>query len=279
MTGQPPRIPAPFSGAWYPRHRLAGAPITIATYHAVSSEQDPYTVRPDTFRHHLEVIADRYSVARLRDLPTMLSGPPPARRVVILTFDDAYADFREHALPALQALGLPATVFVPTGHIGGWNAWDAMAGLPRRRIMSAEALREAHATGFVDLGSHTVDHVRMGTQSDDDAWRQAGESRQTLEALLGVEVTLFAYPYGQLGDYNPRTERALRRAGYRVAVTSHWGTRVRRAELLRLKRVFFADRDRDRVVEAKIEGAYDWRGWKEKAAFMARRLGLRRAGG
>jgi hypothetical protein len=37
---------------------------------------------------------------------------------VLLTFDDAYRDFAEHAWPVLRSHGLPAVLFVPTAFPG-----------------------------------------------------------------------------------------------------------------------------------------------------------------
>jgi peptidoglycan/xylan/chitin deacetylase (PgdA/CDA1 family) len=50
-------------------------------------------------------------------------------RPVLITFDDAYTDFSDHALPVLQRYNLPATLFVPTAFPGSpqrpfW--WDQL---------------------------------------------------------------------------------------------------------------------------------------------------------
>jgi len=48
----------------------------------------------------------------------------PKDRAVLLTFDDAYLDFWEHAFPFLLEEGIPALVFVPAGLVGKFNKWD-----------------------------------------------------------------------------------------------------------------------------------------------------------
>ena len=45
--------------------------------------------------------------------------------MVGLTFDDGYADNVEEGLPLLRELGFTATCYVTSGHLGGFNAWDA----------------------------------------------------------------------------------------------------------------------------------------------------------
>jgi peptidoglycan/xylan/chitin deacetylase (PgdA/CDA1 family) len=47
--------------------------------------------------------------------------------MVALTFDDGYQDFIEHAMPELERLGIPATLFVATGVIGQSYWWDEIA--------------------------------------------------------------------------------------------------------------------------------------------------------
>src|SRR6266545_4103110 len=59
--------------------------------------------------------------------------PPKA---VLLTFDDGYADFPDHALPILQRWGFGAAVFVITKKIAVTNPWDGAL------LMSASQMRD-----------------------------------------------------------------------------------------------------------------------------------------
>ena len=56
----------------------------------------------------------------------LLSALPP--RAVLVTFDDAYADFAEHAWPVLRRLRIPVVLFVPTAFPGSGDAfwWDRL---------------------------------------------------------------------------------------------------------------------------------------------------------
>jgi len=249
---------------------MSRRPITIVMYHSVAAEVDRYTVSPGTFARQLRAIAERYEVIRLGDLDAVLAAPNGGRRVA-LTFDDALLDFHRHAFPVLEQLRLPSTVFVPTGHVGGHNAWDADVGGTRKDVMDVRHLRELAATGLVEFGSHTVDHVRMAAVPPDEMRRQARDSKAQLEEWLGAPVTMFAYPYGQLADFSHATTEVVADAGYRLAVTTHWGTRNAAHEALRLRRVYFNDADGARAVRRKVAGWYDWMGLKERLGYALRR--------
>ena len=83
---------------------------------------------------------------------------------------------------------------------------------------------------------------------------------------------MFAYPYGQLGDFSLVSERVLMDAGYRVAVTTHWGTRNTWRNRMRLRRISFQETDTIDRVRAKIDGWYEWIAVKERLGHLRRRL-------
>lgn len=246
--------------------------VTIVMYHSVSDTPGPYSIQPGAFRHQVEAIAQTFRVVPLGSLLGEATESGSAKRRVALTFDDAFADFGDTAFPILEELGLPSTVFVPTGFIGGYNAWDRdTPDWIRRPVMDANALRSLYETGLVEIGSHTVDHARMSALAADEMQRQAASSKATLEDLLGHEIVTFSYPYGQLRDFSDASSRVLADAGYRLAVTTHWGSRNSLHDLLTLKRVYFQESDGAVAVRRKIEGWYDWIGVKESAAATVRK--------
>lgn len=245
-----------------------GRPLTILEYHSVDPLPAPYAITPGTFERHLDLLQARYEIVRLRDVPNLLRAGIGARRVV-LTFDDAYLDFVHHVLPALFSRGIPATLFVPTAYIGDVNRWD-QGEAPVRKIMGISELRTALATGLIDIGSHTIDHVRMSALTEGGMRRQAEGSRGALERMLQAPVRTFAYPYGMLDDYSALTERVLLEAGYEVAVTSHWGTVNKPSHLLALRRIALHEGDSNEEIIEKVEGGYDWIAVKERVGYAMR---------
>lgn len=242
--------------------------ITILMYHSVSASPDRYSVSPDAFKRHMELLKANYAVVRLSDIRNHFSS---AGRKVIVTFDDAFCDFAEHARPILQRLSIPATVFVPTAHVGGSNRWDdKVSEVMQKGIMTEGDLRALSNDDMVEFGSHTADHPSMRGLTTAEMRRQAVESRRYLQELLGRPITMFSYPYGQRCDFSQRSEAVLVESGYELAVTTCWGTKNTAAELLRLRRISLDEEDDVRTVRAKIEGRYDWIGFKEWAAFTLR---------
>ena len=204
----------------------------------------------------------------LEDIRQHLNG---RGRKVILTFDDAFTDFADMVYPILRQHSVPATVFVPTGFMGGASTWDAhLPHVTAKPIMTADRVRDLAEDALVGIGSHTVDHLSMRGLTVDEMRQQAVASRRRLEELLHRPITMFSYPYGQRCDYSPRSEQILSESGYDVAVTTSWGTRNSAAHLLRLRRIWLRADDSPAMIRAKVEGRYDWIGLKEWTAFALR---------
>jgi peptidoglycan/xylan/chitin deacetylase (PgdA/CDA1 family) len=239
----------------------SGRPVTIVMYHSISPDGAPQRcpLSPQAFARQVSFIKSAYRVLRLRDIGEALSDHSDATRSVVITFDDGFQDFFTHAYPVLERHRVPSTVFVPVGFIGKWD------------VMGEKQIFELHRGGLVDFGSHGVDHRSFGKMAPREAKRQAVESRQVLGNLLGVPVTMFAYPFGEPEDHSARTRQILAESGYQLAVTGCWGTSNSLDRLLTLRRITFEEEDADDVLRAKIEGVFDWRAVRQQAGSLVRR--------
>ena len=87
---------------------------------AVAEGEEPgMYVTPDTFARHLEWIRECMPVVRLKDWCAQAGAKGSlAPKACAITFDDGWRDNLIHALPALQAQQMPATVFVVSGLTG-----------------------------------------------------------------------------------------------------------------------------------------------------------------
>lgn len=129
--------------------------LHVLTYHRVAEPgAAPHlhpgllSATPDQFARQMRDISRRHRVVSLDEvLESARSGRALPPRAVLITFDDAYADFLDHAWPVLQSEKLPAVLFVPTAFADEptrafW--WDRLYQALRetRDVAAFKALRE-----------------------------------------------------------------------------------------------------------------------------------------
>ena len=141
------------------------------------------------------------------------------QRVLHVTFDDAFTSVVE-ALPALERLGVPVTVFACSQYARDGRPFDVpelardAAALPAElATMDWGELRGLAERG-VEIGSHTRTHPHLTRLSDEELELELRESRDVIEAELGRPCPFFAYPYG---EEDARVRRAVQAAGYKAA--------------------------------------------------------------
>jgi peptidoglycan/xylan/chitin deacetylase (PgdA/CDA1 family) len=140
-----------------------------------------------------------------------------------------------------------------------------------RQILDAEALRDLD-TRVVEIGAHGLRHQRLAGLDADALRQETCVARTRLEEVCGREVTLFAYPYGQLDDVDAAAESAVRYAGFHAACSTHFGRGSSSEERFRLRRIGVATGESLREFALKLDGAYDWVAWKERVGRRARNL-------
>src|SRR5262245_43164463 len=93
--------------------------VPILTFHRVNDDNDPFLPALPTavFAERMAHIARYYRVHTVEDLAARLPEGRVPRNALAITFDDGFRDNLTHAAPILKRLGLPATVFLVTGHI------------------------------------------------------------------------------------------------------------------------------------------------------------------
>lgn len=112
--------------------------LRILAYHRIghpeaeSDRADPtlFSATPAQFAEQMQYLAEHYAVLSIDDLlAAQDTGQALPPRSVIITFDDGYRDFGEHAWPVLSRLGLPAVLFVPTAYLANGRGrfwWDEL---------------------------------------------------------------------------------------------------------------------------------------------------------
>jgi peptidoglycan/xylan/chitin deacetylase (PgdA/CDA1 family)/2-polyprenyl-3-methyl-5-hydroxy-6-metoxy-1,4-benzoquinol methylase len=174
--------------------------VPVLMYHRVATdgpiELARYRISPDAFREQmLWLRRNGYHTIDSDQFAWFVANKRPfVGRPVLITFDDGYEDFAEHAWPVLQANDLSAEVFVATDFVGRRAEWDASFGNPAPLLDAARIA--ALAAAGVAFGSHLASHPRSDELATWNLAEELTRSRAQLEQWLGRSITSLAAPFG-----------------------------------------------------------------------------------
>lgn len=236
--------------------------LPILMYHSIRDRLEgrgsyyETTTSPAVFARHMECLQRRgYETVDLGSSVSLLAGGADLSRRVVITFDDGYRDFYTHAYPILDRFAFSATLFVPTHRIGTERRC-----LDGKEYLTWAEVTELHAAG-IRIGSHTVTHPELKVLPAPEVDRELGKSKQIIEDRLGASVTSFAYPYAfpeRARSFVRQIGTMLAEHGYENGVTTIIGTASAGSDRYFLPRLPVNDWDDERLLAAKLEGAYDW---------------------
>lgn len=256
-------------------HRGAGqhGPVMLM-YHSVApgngTPEWPWAVSMQRFRKQLDFLAaEGWATPTMNELvaaPERWTG-----RTAVITFDDGYVD-NLAAWEELQHRGMRATWFMVSGSIGREPTWPT-DGRPSGRLLDVTELRAMQTTGM-EIGSHTVNHVRLTEVNDNQLRAELTDSKAVLEDALGSEVSSFAYPYG---IWDARSVNAVREAGYRAACTTRTGWALRDGDPCQLRRLSVFNSDTASSLARKLYFGSNDVSWRRLSAYAMSRLRNRKA--
>ncbi|MBN1816836.1 MAG: polysaccharide deacetylase family protein, partial [Sedimentisphaerales bacterium] len=137
--------------------RLGKKRLIVLCYHGILPAQGQRFQRQMRGIRGLSVSGNGYAAA--------MPLKPGAVPGVLVTFDDAFANLRDHAVPVLEEYRIPALVFAVAGNLGRMPDWNMPAGHPERNeeTMTVEQLTELSGNPFIRIGSHTMTHPDLTT--------------------------------------------------------------------------------------------------------------------
>lgn len=212
--------------------------VPVLMYHSIAAgttgEFARFAVDPTEFAEQMDYLdAAGYRTVTAADLAGSRRGRPLPPRPVVLTFDDAYTDFYSTALPILREHDFCATLYVPTGYVGGTASFLSGLGEGHRPVLSWRALRDIAAAG-VEVAAHSHTHPQLDRVPTAVINDEVRRSRCLLEDNLGLAVDGFAYPFGY---WNRAARGAVAAAGFQYAVAVAELTTTARDDVLTLPRL------------------------------------------
>lgn len=198
--------------------------VLVLCYHAVSPTWTAgLSVTPEAFERQVSSLVRKgWAPATFAEV----AREHPAGRTLVVTFDDAFASVKTHALPVLRRLGVRATLFAPTDYVSrqaplawsGLDHWERTPDAAELTPMSWDDLRELADLGW-EIGSHSCTHPMLTRLDDATLSTELTRSREECAQRLGRPVTTIAYPYGNCDE---RVCEFTRQAGYEAAAALSW---------------------------------------------------------
>ena len=202
---------------------------------------------PAALERHIELLLGAgYRFATMADAADRLAGDP-VPGLAVVTFDDGLRNNLTTALPILERLGVPATVYIATGLIGAHNPWIAPGG--GGEMLTEDDIRALAGAGW-EIGAHTVSHADLARLDYAGCRAEIADSRDRLAEITGQPVLTFAYPFGR---YGPAAVAAARDVGMRAALTTGSG----RWDRWEMTRAMISNGDPMAVVALKLADRYE----------------------
>ena len=179
-------------------------------YHSISTNpENNLCVSAEQFDSEMEWLhSEGYYTLNVDEYcDALLSGATLPEKSVMITFDDGYVDNYTAGWPILKKYGFVGVFFIVS------NTVDTPEG------MTTQQLKELVSCGN-SIGSHTVHHLDLATQTEAQQESELRDSKKALEDALGINVKSLCYPSGK---FNETTTALAKKLGYKMAVTTKGG--------------------------------------------------------
>ena len=219
----------------------------ILMYHSIELpvDHDPtgiYTVSFADFKAQMTWLKNESGLKIVASNAELVDGS------VVLTFDDGYVSYFNYALPVLEELDIPSTIFVTTGFIGKSD---------NKQFLNESQISFLSRNSNTCIGSHSVSHPFLGKCTRKEIERELADSKRFLEDICGNAIESLAYPNG---SFSALVTEITRVAGYRLAFSSRIAAVYAHDDRYSLARTCIYKTDGLDGFKARIYGHHDWHG-------------------
>ena len=155
-------------------------------YHRFNEDKYPSTnIKMDIFKKQINIIKDKkYSFENPKDFDLNFNNPKTEKKVLI-TIDDAFSSFYNHAWPYLKENKIPFILFVSTEPVG------------KNGYMSWEQIKEIEKEKFAFIGNHSHSHDYLLDLTFENFKEDIDKSIEIFKKELGYNPIFFSYPFGE----------------------------------------------------------------------------------
>ena len=196
------------------------------------------------------------------------------RKLITITFDDAYTSIQSKVLPIIKKYNIPITVFIPINCVGGYNTWDTSIGKEQLKILDWSEIKILSNEPLLTFGSHGLSHISLGNVSRTILEDEIIKSKIILENEINTSVNYFSYPYGQLKDFSKNTLTLLKDCGYKAGFTTNWSRRNSKRNVYYLNRIEIRNSDCIKTFKKIINRKVDFKYYKQNLKNLLIKLKL-----
>ena len=177
--------------------------IHILNGHNISREDSHI----DIFLNQLDGLKKFATFIRIEDAIDLITRKKYVNEVLFaFTFDDGFEECSSMIAPALEQYGVNGLFFINPNFIDGnadyiRNFTENVVLNPNKLPMSWEQILKMSNNGHI-IGSHTMDHYMINSNSNNEIEYQIVESKRVIEERIKKPCDHFAFPYGRIEDAN-----------------------------------------------------------------------------
>lgn len=243
-------------------------------YHNIDDEIGFNTVSLNNFEEQIRYLTSNkeFRIVSINEYIDSLNSQN--KKLITLTFDDAYKSIKSKVLPVIKKYRIPITVFIPLNSVGGYNSWDTANGKKQIEILDWSEIKFLIHEPLITFGSHGLNHISLGKVSKSTLEDEIIESKTILENEINRLVTYFSYPYGQLKDINKYAHLLLKTHGYKAGFTTNWSRRNSINNVFFLNRIEVKNSDEIETFKKIINRKIDFRYCKQSVKNLLIKLKL-----
>jgi peptidoglycan/xylan/chitin deacetylase (PgdA/CDA1 family) len=214
----------------------------IFVYHSIGDDDDlTANISAAQFQNHIkELQGGGYTILPLTKIVDDLKNESPLPpHTVALSFDGGHKSIMAAAVPLLLKENIPFTVFIAPGQLDqnlpDYINWDDAKQLAKNKL--------------VTIGMHPDDYKRLSALPPTEIAREVNTAKARFREQLGVEPTLFAYPFG---EYSIAYRSIVEQNGFTAAFGQQSGVAWSGSDIFALPRFSmtesYGDIDRFRMI-------------------------------
>jgi len=183
--------------------------IIVLMYHRFEENKYPSTnIRIIDFVKHISLIKkNKFKFVNPNNFENNLSNNKNNKKI-LLTIDDGFKSFYDHAWPILKEEKIPFILFVNTREVG------------TRGYMNWEQIKKISKENFVHIGNHSYSHEYLIDMKNHEIINDINLAISDFKKNLGYNSPFFSYPFG---EYSNNFKTIIKNLGFKYAFGQHSG--------------------------------------------------------